>query len=159
MRDLRDSLQAQLRAADGHPPSKAFFRRTPLEINNISNEIEAFEVSLAMWYIKASLELMSVTVLDYMSDLSWPPDDRTTCGLCRYYYRGHACGDCPVRLTTGQDFCEGTPYSLWSDAEDPSDAAEAAWAEYGFLLKLASEFCPDYDWVDWSKESECVDKQ
>lgn len=67
----------------------------------------------------------------------------TTCGLCKRFYlrgrdKGYNCMGCPVRKSTGQASCIGTPYDEeWGeDFEDRDRNLKAARAELKFLQSL-----------------------
>lgn len=78
-----------------------------------------------------------------------------SCGLCHKYQwavHSHACVTCPVKLKTGEGYCQGTPYMGWARATDKlrefagvdkplpkhwvSNQLEAARAELKFLKSL-----------------------
>ena len=36
------------------------------------------------------------------------------CPLCSLFFDKINCGDCPVKISTGQGCCSGTPYDAWN---------------------------------------------
>lgn len=73
--------------------------------------------------------------------------DRGTanCACCAEYYRHSGCGKCPVKQSTGIDFCEGTPYEDWDGANGYGRTADTpklrrlARAEKKFLEKILKD--------------------
>ena len=78
------------------------------------------------------------------------------CACCLQFYDGPPeCKGCPVFQSTGQQFCEGSPYELWSDHHDEYDGMPGhvdgkvfddrsralAEAEYIFLIEILGEWC------------------
>lgn len=47
------------------------------------------------------------------------------CGLCRRYYAHGVCDGCPIKDTTGEHGCEGTPYfAVYPGMEEVADGME-----------------------------------
>lgn len=46
--------------------------------------------------------------------VDWGPRN---CSLCMEYFKATGCRGCPVRKATGRNFCVGTPYKNWDDAQ------------------------------------------
>lgn len=69
-------------------------------------------------------------------------DHRTeNCPLCEMFYKD-SCKDCPVMLSTGDNYCENSPYVYWDEhrygriVEDCPECLRLAQAELDFLKSL-----------------------
>jgi hypothetical protein len=74
------------------------------------------------------------------------PDENgyVDCPLCRFYHpininrpMAQGCSSpCPIKRDTGKDFCEGSPYTNWSDIVNGGETLENAQAMLDYLIGL-----------------------
>lgn len=82
----------------------------------------ALELSIQKWK-----DLAKGKDLDYAND-------EENCALCEIFSSYDQCGDCPVKLKTGEYGCVGTPYSRFDLEAD--DFQKVALEEVEFLKSL-----------------------
>lgn len=97
---------------------------------------EAMDISLEKW--KLIVDKLNQIISDGL-DPSDPSEANSgsdkTCGLCMMFL-SVGCIGCPIYNRTGQDGCEGTPFSDYCDADDINSELVAAIEELKFLQEI-----------------------
>jgi hypothetical protein len=68
------------------------------------------------------INLLRISILKWerLADNTDKDAEEGDCALCTAYYkqstnRDNYCKGCPIKESTGQQFCEGSPYDTWND--------------------------------------------
>lgn len=91
--------------------------------------------------LQASIDKWTFLVSKYENGENPVVDSISTCGLCHLYINNMDCSGCPVAKSTGEAFCEGTPFVIWSTMvyrgiRSATKLAKAAKKELEFLKSL-----------------------
>lgn len=113
--------------------------RVTIEVNRSLNVATPLAQSIEKWQ----------TIVDFLKNNSqyfsmfFEDGGPRTCALCCAHFENN-CLNCPVK-DAGYPYCEGTPYTKFSNSFDTDDLLSAAEAEVEFLKSLRRTPCALYE--------------